>query len=88
MIHELKTWPEGFEEVLSGVKTHEVRVLDRPFMVGDVLHLREYRPAIKSYTGRSLEVEVTYITEEGRFGLPIGICVMSIRKVLETRKAA
>ena len=80
MIHELKTWPEGFEEVLSGVKTHEVRVLDRPFMVGDYLYLREYRPSIKQYTGRVEYVEVTYITEEGRFGLPIGLCVMSIRK--------
>ena len=44
MIHELKTWPKGFEAILAGTKTHEVRPADRKFDVGDVLHLREFVP--------------------------------------------
>lgn len=44
MIHELKTWPQGFEAILAGTKTHEVRPADRAFEVGDVLYLREFIP--------------------------------------------
>jgi len=40
--HQLKTWPEYFERVASGDKPFEYRQADRPFAVGDLLHLREY----------------------------------------------
>jgi hypothetical protein len=91
MLHELKTWPEAFEAVRRGEKTHEARRADRPFAVGDVLRLREWRPdhpelcqwdatpgLTGSYTGRVLDVEVTHITR-GMYGLPSGIAIMSIR---------
>ena len=88
MMHELKCWPTPFEAVESGKKTHEVRKNDRPYKVGDLLRLREYTNRVCKapdepewyYTGRELTVQVTYITEEGSFGLPPDVCVMSIRR--------
>lgn len=95
MTHDLKTWPEPFAAVLSGAKTYEIRVNDRGFKVGDRLLLREWVPAAPMlgpqlhepgylgphYTGRSILVEVTYLSAGGTWGLPPGMCVMSIRKV-------
>jgi hypothetical protein len=43
VIHTLKTWPGPFAAVLDGTKTHEIRVVDRPYAVGDVLHLQEWQ---------------------------------------------
>ena len=54
MIHELKTLPEYFKEVVSGNKPFEVRKNDRPFKVGDYLMLREYEPKEALYTGKKL----------------------------------
>lgn len=89
MRHELKTWPGPFQAVLDGQKHHEIRKADRPFAVGDVLVLREWErqrwespgplkgvPA--HYTGRELQVTVTYLSEGGTWGLPPDLCVMSI----------
>ncbi len=76
--HELKTWPEPFEEILRGRKRHEVRRADRPFAVGDELRLREWDPAWSRYTGRELSVRVTYLSPGGTWGLPADLCVMSV----------
>ncbi len=81
MIHELKTWPEPFQAVATGQKTHEVRKDDRPFEAGDVLRLREWDPSLwehpvygvpaaRGYTGREVYVRVTYVTKAGTWGLP------------------
>lgn len=78
MIHELKTWPEPFEGVWSGEKTHEIRRDDRPFAAGDGLRLVEWSP-IDGYTGRWIDADVTCVTRDGAWGLPPGLCVMSIR---------
>lgn len=85
--HELKTWPEPFQAVLDGKKCHEIRANDRGFAVGDVLLLREWDPTHltdyehKRYTGRSCRVRVTYVTPGGMWGLPAGLCVMSIERL-------
>ena len=63
MKHELKIWPAYFEAVLSGNKTFEYRYNDRAFSVGDVLLLREYNTYKKEYSGREIEVTVTYILD-------------------------
>ncbi len=82
MLHELKTWPAEFAEVLSGRKTHEIRKTDRPFAVGDTLLLREWDPTRGTWgghTGKALAVVVTALTPGGTWGLPSNVCAMSIR---------
>jgi hypothetical protein len=86
--HYLKTWPEFFEDLISGKKTFELRKDDRSFAVGDVLQLREYDPSTKSYSGREATRWVTYIlghrTEAGcaaTFGLTPGYVVMGLSAV-------
>ena len=79
MVHDLKCWPEPFRDLCEGLKTHEVRVFDRDYKVGDTLRLREYDPEKNWFSGRQIEVDVTCITMPGAFGLPDNICVMSVR---------
>ena len=61
MIHSLKTWSKYFNAVISGEKTFEVRKNDRGFLVGDLLILREYDPATKTFSGKTIGKKVTYI---------------------------
>lgn len=86
MIHQLKTWTGEFEAVRDGRKTHEVRVNDRPFAVGDMVVLREWIPAGKDltkgagkFTERAVLRHITYITPGGAWGLPPNICILSIQ---------
>jgi len=79
MTHDLKTWGEPFQAILDGTKRFEFRKADRQFNVGDTLHLREYDPKTEKYSGRTLNVRITYVLKEG-FGLQPGYCVMSIRR--------
>ena len=72
--HDLKILPEFFEAHQSGRKTFEVRQDDRGYMVGDTLILNEWNGL--GYTGRSMAVEVTYISEYGQYD---GWVVMSVR---------
>lgn len=77
MIHDLKTWPEYFEEVLSENKPFEVRLNDRDYKVGDVLNLREWENV---YSGRVVSVLVTYVLSDERFVKP-GYVVMGIKQI-------
>ena len=85
MIHELKCWPGPFQDMNEGRKRHEIRVDDRGFQVGDVLHLREWVPHSSlypgSYTGADLRRRVTYISRGPEWGLPSGLVVMSVEAV-------
>ena len=77
-IHELKTWPRYFREIINGKKTFEIRKDDRGFEVGDILELQEFSPA-SGYTGRAIRKQVTYIAKDlTTFGLPVDVVVMSI----------
>jgi len=58
---EKKVWPEYFQKILEGKKTHELRLADFECKEGDVLVLREWDPKTKKYTGRVLDKEVTYV---------------------------
>lgn len=77
MMHLLKTLPEPFQAVWQGLKRYEIRVNDRDFVVGDKLLLVEYSNESHSYSGREIECVVNYMSE-GAWGLPAGLCVMSI----------
>lgn len=62
-VHNLKIMSPFFVAIRDGTKTWEVRVDDRDFKVGDVLHLMEYEFISKRYTGRTVDVNVTYICQ-------------------------
>lgn len=82
--HILKTWPAPFAALLSGAKTHEVRVDDRKYEVGDILDLMEYDPRSgnnSGFTGNSVSAVVSYKTAGGEFGLPETLCVLSLANV-------
>lgn len=77
--HELKTLPEFFRKVVTGVKPFEIRRNDRGFDEGDTLILREWTG--EAYTGREAVAEVTYMTD---FKQRPGYVVMGIN-VLDER---
>lgn len=59
-IHRLKTLPEFYEAIASGVKTAEFRKLDRDYKVRDFIQLEEWRD---EYTGRMMWKKITHILE-------------------------
>ena len=77
MRHDLKCWTEPYQAILNNLKRFELRKNDRPYAVGDILHLQEWNPDT-GYTGRSLDVEVTWMLSKWGDGLPEGYCIMSI----------
>ena len=79
-IHDLKTEPDCFEAVVQGRKWFEFRKDDRGFLVGDVLRLKEFSQRA-GYSGRQLDVAVTYILPGPAFGVPLGYVVMSIAPI-------
>lgn len=87
--HELKCWPEWFEPSLTDKKPYEIRRMDRPFAVGDVVHLREFHPARQGfpayYTGREMKRRITHILEGGVFGVEKGFCILSLGPVFWTQ---
>lgn len=66
---------------MNGLKPFEVRRNDRNFQVGDILRLREWRPADETYTGRVTEQKVILILDDSRFGVKPGYVVMAIAPV-------
>lgn len=84
MIHVLKCDPDTFEATVCGIKTFEIRLDDRDFMIGDHLDLREtefsgqeMRERIKPlrFTGRAAVVIVTH--KLAGYGLQDGWCCLS-----------
>lgn len=88
--HECRSWVHLFTPILDGAKTHDLRIDDRNYRVGDRILLREYDISVGRYTGRKVTVEITYITgrNEGQCPcafssavLPRDYVILSIRKV-------
>jgi hypothetical protein len=81
VIHDLKIWPEFFEEVLADRKKAEIRKADRPFTVGDTLRLQEWIPEASVPTGREVMRTITYISAPFRKGDSRDFVVLSIAPV-------
>jgi hypothetical protein len=77
--HELKTWPEPFDAMERGLKPFEIRRNDRDYRIGDILRLREWRPADEQYTGRELLRKVVFILDNPQFGIKNGFVVMAVK---------
>jgi hypothetical protein len=61
--HVLKSWPNLFEPLSRGEKKHDLRRgTDRSFVIGDLIHYREFDPARDAFTGRECFATITYIT--------------------------
>ena len=81
LVHELKTWLEFFKGVAKGDKDFEIRRDDRDFRVGDILWLREWDPATRTYSGRELHRQIKYMTERGNPWVKEGFVVLGLRAV-------
>lgn len=77
MRHELKCWPGPFSAMMDWSKPWEIRKNDRGYKVGDILHLREWCPTRKEYSGACLDRRVTFILDGG-FGLEPGYICMTV----------
>jgi hypothetical protein len=85
-LHELRSWPEFFNPLLTGEKTFELRKNDRDFKVGDELLLREWEPFTEKYSGRELHLKVVYILAgvgpggvTPYNGISAGFCILGVQ---------
>lgn len=74
--HELKIWPDFFHPLVLRKKNFEIRWDDRGYCVGDLLHLREWDPRNKQYTGRETFRRVTWINKS--FGMMPGFVCLAL----------
>lgn len=64
-VHNLKIKPQYFKDVVSGIKTFEVRKNDRNFKVGDLMVLETYDN--EKFTGDFVNTEITYILDDPKY---------------------
>lgn len=75
--HNIKCWPDIFEELRAGRKTAEFRYNDRGYQVGDTLLIREWDTATATYTHREIMRDITHVLDGG-FGMPAGYAMLSL----------
>jgi hypothetical protein len=81
MTHELKTWPEYFEEIWNGKKKFELRENDRDFKTGDIILLREYCQKTNTYWGRMIRCVVQYVLSDFP-GIEKGYAILSLGNMM------
>ena len=85
--HKVKSWRHFYEAIYEGKKTHDLRLNDRDYNVGDILVLQEYDNIKGEYTGSQLKAEITYMTDNripcafSSAVLPKEYCILSIRRL-------
>ena len=77
MEHELKILQKYFSPVWVGIKTFELRKIDRNFRIYDTLRLREWGP-ISGYSGKEITVKIIYVLEDVE-GLEKGYAILGIK---------
>lgn len=60
--HIVRSWTHLYQPMAAGLKTHDLRLNDRDYQVGDHMLMQEYDPATGTLTGQETLVEITYIT--------------------------
>jgi hypothetical protein len=69
----LKVEPRFFDDLVNGKKSFEVRLDDRNFKFGDILHLWEWGssglPGEGGFTGREVTRQIKHILKGGRYGI-------------------
>lgn len=78
--HELKIWPQFFDDVRSGEKSFDVRFGDRGFEVGNILFLRELVKETGEYTGRETVKRIRFILRDFP-GLEAGYIVLGLHNL-------
>lgn len=62
--YKVKSWTKYFQEIKAGSKKHDMRDrTERDYKVGTILLLEEYDHFNGRYTGETLLVRITYITD-------------------------
>ena len=69
--------PHCSPAIVNGIKQFELRRNDRAFQCGDDLHLREWDPESREYTGRELFKHVAFVLEKHE-GLAEGFVLMGL----------
>jgi hypothetical protein len=78
--HTLKAHPLFFEAVWDGRKRFEVRRNDRDYQEGDILHIQEWDPVTKLYSGRVVSALASYILSDF-VGLSDQYCIISLSEI-------
>lgn len=77
-----KIWSKYFQDILTGIKTFELRKDKDNIQPGDVLDLLEWDG--ENYTGRNIRCMVTYVLRNcPEYGLMEGYCIIGIEAVGE-----
>jgi hypothetical protein len=78
--HLLKTTRDCYDALRHDLKKFEFRQNDRDFKVGDLLLLALYDPKKDRFEQDDfVDMQITYILASGEFGLPQGMCILSLR---------
>ena len=83
IIHNVEILPNYFVLVNAGIKTSEVRRLDRDYRVGDYLKLHEHDGNV--YTGKVLTCVITHVLTDEEY-VKEGFCVLSFQIVSPLNK--
>lgn len=84
--HYLKTWPEYFKDLKSGLKDFELRYNDRLFSVGDTVICQEYNNDKKEFTGEELRftIKSKYCWNDDIImgtALKVGYCILGLQRI-------
>lgn len=92
--HEIKSWPQNFNDALTGRKPFEIRKDDRPYSTGDTVILCEFDPlpgpddqgTPRGYTGRRAFFVIGYV--ERSACIPDGWCGFALLGPEEIQRTA